>query len=289
MNRATHPIVPLLALLLTATALSGEAIAQQNIVDGEVTLVSEQKRLGLVRVGGCSGTLINRFWVLTADHCVSDTLGGESLPFEHVPVSAAWSRRVVTPTRYVRYLPTHGVDVALVFLGAGDLGPAEAQPLRRGQLLTGARVTKHGRGLHAFATRAGTPPVDVPARTDGRYRHAVFNVSATNDTTYTLPTNSAGQTGNAGDSGGPDIVTGDDGAALGISGVSSTCTKSGCLSGKNCDNDFTWVTSIRHCKSAPILSIRGHIQVAALDGIEPCRHVPAACTVSEITHLLVLP
>lgn len=154
-TRATAPIVPLLTLLLSATALSGSATAQQNIVGGELTEISLQQRLGLVHVGGCSGTLINRFWVLTAEHCIAEGPSTDPVPFAQRKISAAWSNRVVTPTRYIRYWATHGVDVALIFLGAGDLGPADVQTLHRGQLPGGTKVTKYGRGVYAFA--AGTP------------------------------------------------------------------------------------------------------------------------------------
>ena len=47
---------------------------QQRIIAGALVSVQTQQDLGLVTVGGgCSGTLVNRFWVLTADHCVTLT------------------------------------------------------------------------------------------------------------------------------------------------------------------------------------------------------------------------
>ena len=66
---------------------------QQPIISGALVSSELQKSLGLVTVaGGCSGTLINRSWVLTADHCVSSdgAIGGPDKPFGGVPITAAW-------------------------------------------------------------------------------------------------------------------------------------------------------------------------------------------------------
>lgn len=98
-----------------------------------------------------------------------------------------------------------GRDVALIYLGGGDLGRANRQLFFVGDVDTTMRLTKFGRGISAYAS-AGPPP--VPAQSDGRYRMAAFTPSAANARHYTLPANGSGQVGNGGDSGAPDLVTG---------------------------------------------------------------------------------
>lgn len=268
----------------------------QEIVAGNLVSPALQQSLGLVSVGGgCSGTLMNRFWVLTADHCVTTNgqFGGPSAPFANVRITAAWSARVVTPTRYVRYGATDNVDVALVFLGGGDFGAANLQFLHVGQIDDGMTVTKYGRGIYAYATTSGRPPpTPIPAAQDGRYRSAPFSVSNSGNTTYTTAANATGQVGNGGDSGGPDFLTAPGGIAVGIAGVQSTCRWTACLPGKSCtapngNVNWTWVTSIPSCNSAPIFNVRDRIIRVAEEGRFPCRGVSAGCTISEIANLLL--
>jgi hypothetical protein len=71
---------------------------QQPITAGTAVDAQLQRRLGLVTVnGGCSGTLLRRFWVLTARHCVTTngTVGGPLAPASSVLVTAEWSPRPV--------------------------------------------------------------------------------------------------------------------------------------------------------------------------------------------------
>jgi len=201
-------------------------------------------------------------------------MNGPSQALTNLPITAAWSTDRVIPTRLVRNWGFGNLDVALIYLGAGDFGPVNIQLLalsypEAGSVglwpwlnnTTPSKVVKFGRGIFAYAT-AGPPP--VAAQQDGQYRSATFTVSAVGATTYTLPADSAGQVGAGGDSGGPDILLAPNGVGLGIAGVLSGCQGVFVLPPNplyldpptNTQLNWNWVTSVSSCTSAPIAGIR---------------------------------